>query len=116
MKRKRLIKQLDKLFSAFIKARDGRICQKCGKFTYGPDSHTAHIIPVSEGHLLRWDPTNALVLCMFHHLRWGHKNPLEFTDWFKKKFPLRYKYLWKHKEKIKKFTIEELEQLKRSFE
>ena len=41
---------------------------------------------------MRWDFLNALTLCAGCH-KWGHENPLAFTNWFKGKWKHRYDYL-----------------------
>jgi len=77
--RSKQIKKLDKLFSEYIRKRDGK-CLKCGKKT---NLQTAHIH--SRRHFnTRWDETNAVTLCVRCHLFWAHKEPVEFTEWVKK--------------------------------
>jgi hypothetical protein len=45
------------------------------------------------------------------HLFWQHKNPLEFTEWFEKKYPARYLYLMENRNKIIKRTKEDYEEI-----
>jgi len=110
-KRARLKTKLDKLVSEYVKKRDNYTCQHCGKRVDGSNCHVSHVIPRSHGDHLRWDPMNLKVLCFHCHINWWHKNPIESGEWFKSKFPERWNYLQKEKNKIHKFTIEELENL-----
>lgn len=85
--RKKLTKKLDKLFSAWIRNRDGR-CLKCGRLDGG--LQCAHIAG-RRSLAGRWNEKNAITLCYFCHLRWSHQNPLEFTVWLKENLPEFYK-------------------------
>jgi 5-methylcytosine-specific restriction endonuclease McrA len=85
------------LIKASVKKRDDHTCQKCGKQVEGSNCQVSHVIPVSAGNALSFDPLNMKVLCMHDHLHWWHKNPIEATEWFKKKFPRRWKYLESHR-------------------
>jgi len=109
-RRKQLIKQLDNLSKDVVRKRDGNICQHCGKFVEGSNRHVSHVIPVSAGHKLRWEPLNMKVLCYRCHLSWWHKNPMRAYEWFSIKFPDRWEYL-KEQEGIRKFSLQELEDL-----
>jgi len=100
--RKNIRKELWDICKTLIRQRDKNICQKCGKYVEGSNCHTSHVIPVSFSLRLAYDIVNLKILCSYHHLRWWHKNPLDATAWFKKKFPLRYKYLQKRKIEIQK--------------
>lgn len=84
-------RKADKLFSEIVRAR-GR-CEKCGG---NGVLQCAHIIPRTN-LTLRWDFENALCLDMKCHIWWQHKNPLEFTTWFKEKYPERYIYLMRRR-------------------
>lgn len=108
---RKLIKQADKLFAELIHKR-GK-CERCGKIT---SLQTAHIIPRTNKNL-RWNPDNALLLCVACHLYWFHKNPLEAMEWFKLYFPIQYAYLMREKNKLNtsvgktiEFTITELKE------
>lgn len=108
LKRTKLIKQLDKLVKDWVKRRDENICQYCGVYCEGSNCHASHVIPVSHGQHLRFDPLNLKVLDYHHHLNFWHKNPVEAGEWFKKKFPERWKYLEKEKQVMTKLTDDEL--------
>lgn len=73
---KKAKKELDIIFSRYIRGRDP-ICQRCGKTGA---TQCAHIF--TRGNLsTRWDYSNALGLCFYCHLYWGHREPIEFTLW-----------------------------------
>jgi len=91
--RKGLILKLNSLYRQIIRLRDKHICQHCGKHVTGADEHVSHVVPVSAGNKLRWDLSNAKIMCFHCHINWWHKNPIESGDWFKAKFPERAKYL-----------------------
>lgn len=86
------------LIKAHVKRRDKYTCQRCGKLVEGSNCHVSHIVPVSHGNALSFDPINMIVLDFHCHINWWHKNPLEAGDWFKAKFPDRYKYLLEHQQ------------------
>ena len=70
------IKELDKLWQALIKARDG-YCKRCGS-TKRLAGH--HIRNKGRYRSTRWDTLNGIALCFYHH-RMAHDDPSEFTDW-----------------------------------
>ena len=107
----RLIKQLDKLCSTYIKLRDRNICQWCGKYVEGVNAHCSHVIPKSHGNALRFDEMNMKILCWHCHINIFHKNPLEAAEWFKGKFPERWEYLQTKKNEIVKFSIEDYQNM-----
>lgn len=109
--RKKLIDELDVLSKNIAKKRDGNTCQKCFKYVEGGNRQGSHVIPVSAGSKLRWDPLNIKVLCHHCHLNWWHKNPMESAKWFEETFPDRWEYLQNNRG-TKKFTIQELEELR----
>ena len=74
-KKKPLINKADKMFSQYIRNRDGR-CLKCGKQGI---LHCHHIISRSC-KAVRWDEDNAISLCPGCHRNWGHANPLEVAE------------------------------------
>jgi hypothetical protein len=73
---KKAKKELDKLWSLFIRNRD-RTCRKCGKTG---STQAAHIF--GRGNLsTRWDAANGIGLCFYCHIYWAHRQPVEFTLW-----------------------------------
>lgn len=108
--RKGLIKQLDTLSKDIVRKRDGNNCQHCYKWVEGSNRHCSHVIPVSAGNKLRWDPLNMKILCYHCHINWWHKNPLRAAEWFQETFPERWQYLQEN-EGTYKFSLQELENL-----
>ena len=108
--RQKLEERLWNLCRRYIRLRDGNTCQKCGKRVSGSNSHTSHVIPKSNGNILKYDDINLKVLCSFCHRRWWHKNPLEADAWFKWMFPSRYEYVMEQKGEYLKLTVEYLEE------
>ena len=102
-----LKKQADKLFSLLIRKRG--YCERCGETEYSK-LQCCHVIG-RRNLRLRWDPKNALCMCYRDHIHFQHKEPLQFTDWFQKKYPDRYKYLMKAKDEIKKMTLDDYKEL-----
>ena len=98
-------KVLDKEFSLLIRSKG--YCEKCG---IEDNLQCCHIIPRTN-KTLRWDILNAISMCMRCHIWWSHKNPLDFTDWFKRKFPGRYDYLMENRNKIVKRTEEDYNEI-----
>ena len=73
---------LDRLFSRYIRLRDGGICQRCGKYvglTQG--LHCAHFHGRANRNT-RYDDQNSVSLCFGCH-RHFHAHPLEFVEFFK---------------------------------
>jgi 5-methylcytosine-specific restriction endonuclease McrA len=104
--------KLDELVKTFVRKRDNYTCQRCLKQVTGYNCHVSHVIPVSATLSLAYDPLNMKILCYFCHFHWWHKNPLEAAQWFKDKFPERWKYLKQRRKEpkvpIKDFQLEEL--------
>ena len=73
---------LDRLFSRYIRLRDGGICQRCGKYVGVTQGlHCAHFHGRANRNT-RWDDRNCVALCYGCHL-YFHAYPLEFTEFFK---------------------------------
>jgi len=92
-----LKKKLLDLVKAEVRRRDDYTCQHCLKYVTGSGCHVSHVIPVSHGNRLMFEPLNMKVLCFHCHIDWWHKNPLEASKWFKETFSERYNYLQSHK-------------------
>jgi hypothetical protein len=90
-KRQNYRQQADRIFSRYIRDRDGH-CQASGEmFPCKGTIQCAHIIPRRYG-VIRCDPDNAIALCASHHIYWTHR-PLEWTDWIETVFPGRWDVL-----------------------
>ena len=80
--RQKIITKLDKRWSEIIR-RYG-VCEYCG--TSSKQLHSHHIY--SRANLnTRWDLTNGICLCVYHHI-WStafsaHLTPSEFLDWLR---------------------------------
>ena len=84
IKQKIKIDPLDKLFSAYIRTRDGWTCRRC-KQEFDPATRSqlldcSHIIPRGSWSI-RLDERNALALCKWKCHKWWHSNPVEATQW-----------------------------------
>lgn len=100
-----------KLVKSYIHIRDNDTCQKCGKQVEGSNCQVSHVIPVSHGNALAFDPMNMKIMCHHDHLSWWHKNPLEASAWFKIAFPKRWKYLEAHKNDVVHWKAQDYEQM-----
>jgi 5-methylcytosine-specific restriction endonuclease McrA len=96
----KLKKQLLELIKAHVRRRDDYTCQWCGKEVKGSDCQVSHVIPVSHGNALAFDPMNMKVLCTHCHLNKWHKDPVAAGLWFENKFPERWLYLADHRQDI----------------
>lgn len=102
-RRQLLQKELEELLKQCVRARDKDTCQRCEKLVYGSNSQTSHVIPKSQNTHLRYDLANVKLLCNYCHMHWWHgDNPIEPVNWFKAKFPGRYKYVIREHEKFKR--------------
>lgn len=115
-KRWLLTKQLDALWALLVKLKAGNKCEKGGKTTY-LNSH--HIF--ARGNLsVRWDSDNGVCLQAGEHLLKkdsAHKSPIEFIEWLKEHRGIEwYNNLREKAKQIKKWTIEDLEDMKSELE
>lgn len=107
-------KEVEDLAKLVAKIRAGWTCQKCnnGVRLEGSNCHGSHIIPVSHGNSLRFDPFNILCFCYFHHLRWWHKSPVEAGEWFNTNFPNRKRYTDERKNLSVKYKYDDYIRMK----
>jgi 5-methylcytosine-specific restriction endonuclease McrA len=108
--RQKLVAKLDKLSKDVVRKRDGNTCQHCRKWVEGGNRHVSHVIPVSAGNKLRWEPLNMKIMCYHCPINWWHKNPMESAKWFADTYPDRWAYLQEQRG-VYKFSIVELEDL-----
>lgn len=75
-KRKKLLEELDRTWSLYVRKRDGR-CLLCGGFEGEIPKLQAHHWVVSRGRSLkyRFDPRNGVALCYGCHIHQIHTNP-----------------------------------------
>lgn len=78
------VKELDDLFRAVIRKRDGMRCRRCKGERH---VQVAHIFS-RRFHRLRWDPLNAMLLCAGCHL-WQHHHPVEGGRFFEEQLGTR---------------------------
>lgn len=83
---RKLKRQIDLLVKAYVHARDGHQCVRCGK---GSGLQAAHIRPKGKFQRMRFDPLNILSLCMGCHKYFNHLDPVGFTEWLQEKYPGR---------------------------
>ena len=74
---------LDKLFSRFIRLRANGVCERCGKPTPFERLQCSHFHGRRKKSV-RWNEDNACALCFHCHQHLG-ENPLEHTEWYRKK-------------------------------
>lgn len=113
-------------FSLYIRARDANqlgycFCCTCGKQLYwkSSDCHAGHFIP-GRGGMVLYDETVVHAQCSnCNNPRRGGGRYLDYEDFMRKK----YGYTWEQLQDIKikrhqtkKFTMEELKELKKYFE
>jgi hypothetical protein len=83
-KRKAKLRDADKLFSEYIRKRDGWACRSCG----APwRIQCAHIVS-RRYRAVRWNPENALALCSKCHTFFTHR-PIEWETWVDTMYPGR---------------------------
>jgi len=102
----------DRLFSTYIRLRDGLICQRCKRQFYPGNTRgldCAHIV-VSRRHMAtRFMPENAISLCMGCHF-YLDSHPEEKRIWYIKKFgKKKWNRVTLHSRVIKKKDKTELE-------
>lgn len=104
VEKKLSIKIVQKEFNHLIAYQNP--CVKCAQLF--PIMQCSHIHSIGSCPNLRFDPMNALPMCGRHHMFWWHLEPAESWDWFKERFPGRYAYLEKARNKPIKWTQERL--------
>lgn len=105
-----LTRKLDKIVSEIVRARG--YCVRCEN---RKTLQAAHIFSRSN-RAVRWRLGNVLCLCAKCHF-WSHLNPVLFTEWVRKWLgATQYNILKNNATQIKKWTIEEMEELYKRFE
>ena len=83
-KRKAKLHDADRLFSQYIRTRDGWACRLCGSpFT----PQCAHLVS-RRYRAVRFDPQNAITLCAKHHVFYTYRT-IEWEDVIEERFPGR---------------------------
>lgn len=91
-------KKATELAKTMAKERDNYTCQYCGVSRDTRQIQASHVYGVGQKPYLSAEMNNIKAMCAYHHKYWWHAQIIEATEWFKKKFPHRDKYL---KQKIK---------------
>ena len=80
----------DNAFSTCIKERVNWHCEKCNKeFPQGTTVRgglDCHHLITRGGWAVRYDPDNAVALCVHDHRVWAEGNPFEVSEWAENKF------------------------------
>ena len=104
--RKKLIKELDRVFSIYIRKRDGQCVQCLSK-----QNLTCGHLFSRVAHSTRWDENNCFGQC--RNCNYSHEfDPSKFILWYIRKFGLEKYELLSHKfHSTAKFKYWELEQM-----
>jgi hypothetical protein len=109
--KKYLTKKLDKITSRIIRSRGE--CERCMEQRY-EKLQCCHIYS-RVNRAVRWDFGNLFCLCASCHT-YFHQHPLEFAEFTKLKLGVyRYGLLKDNANSIRKWTIEEMQELLRSY-
>lgn len=85
-------------------------CQRCGR--RDAQMQCSHVKSIGAYPNLRFDIINVLCLDARCHKWWWHDEPTESGSWFKEKFPERWEYIQVAKNIPRKFTLEDLDQIR----
>jgi hypothetical protein len=88
---KRLMKELDTVFSLYIRARDGHCLLKGWRCRCGGPLQCNHLIS-RKVLRLRWDAMNAVAGCAAHN-GYSHWNQIEWYDYWNERWPEWAKYI-----------------------
>ena len=83
-KRKMKLHDADKLFSTYIRTRDGYACVRCGSPVMPQCAHLHSRVY----RAIRFNPDNATTLCKGCHVMFTHR-PIEWQDWCEERWPGR---------------------------
>lgn len=110
-RRKRLVDQLDSLFSLYIRKRDGIVTDGKCVLGCGPIECCSHLITRGK-HSVRWSEINATAMCMGANLRHEYQ-PEIYTSWWIAKYNAdAYQRLVRQSNILPRYTILELEELR----
>lgn len=108
----KLEKQLDKVWSEYVRGRDKR-CQKCG----GSGAVSAHHAFGRRHRATRWDVQNGVSLDYACHIHWAHRDPSGFTEWFRNHIGAdQYERLAECHNQIVKHTTDDLRDMLKGLE
>jgi hypothetical protein len=112
---KGLKKKLDSLWSELIKREAGNKCEVCGR----NESINSHHIVGRRNLRLRWELYNGVSLCAGCHVfktQSFHQNPIWADEWLRKNRSEDYKLVKQTMNEIKKWTMDEMLELREEFE
>ncbi len=89
----------------------GQPCVKCGGLF--KVMQCSHLYSIGSYPNLRFDVINVVSMCGRCHNFWYHLEPMESRDWVVKKYPGRYQYLLKAKNKLVQHRIPDLEEIRK---
>jgi len=108
-KKTKLRKNCVQTAKAIVKHMNGYRCEKCGVSGQIKQLQGSHIYPEGRYSSMSADLDNILCLCAGCHM-WSsdswHENPLEASEWFRKKYPKRYETLKKRSRITQKINWE----------
>lgn len=87
-KRKAKLHDADRLFSQYVRTRDGWACVRCGS----PKRVQCAHLWTRKYHAIRFNPDNATTLCQGCHVMFTHR-PIEWLDWCEARWPGRLSIL-----------------------
>jgi ribosomal protein L37AE/L43A len=104
-----MCQELDLFVREKVFERDGWKCVKCGKSKVSGISvlQVAHVYPKGKYQRLRFEIDNLLSLCYACHMIWLHRNPMEFSSWFRANYPERARKLEFLKDAAAKVNVKE---------
>jgi len=113
--KKTLTAKLDRICSKIVRSHG--VCMKCGNSNY-EKLQCCHIFSRTYRNT-RWSFLNLLCLCSSCHF-WSHRNPILFAEFVKDLLGDRYETLKQEAQKVKKWSVGEMEEmletLEKSFE
>jgi len=113
--RKKLIAELDRVFSLYIRARDGYKCMMVGSgCKCGGPVQCNHLLSRSK-YRTRWDERNAVSGCAGHNT-WAHYNEADWRELWQKLFPERVEYLMRLKNAPGKYSNSMLQIMIKDFQ
>lgn len=113
--RKKLIAELDRVFSLYIRARDGYKCiRHAGVVRCSGDMQCNHLISRAKLRL-RWDERNAVCGCSSLNL-WAHYNDADWRELWQRLYPDRVEYLMRLKNAPGKYPNSILKLMIREYE
>jgi len=107
----KLKKKADVLFSKLVRQKNRCEAKWQGGMKCSSQLQCCHIFSRSRNNT-RYDLNNAICACSSHHIFWMHKNPIEFTNWLRRRIGSdKLEELEQKSRVFKQWTVDELENL-----